>query len=127
MDSNETFLSERYGRENHFRVPEGYFDGLPARIMAGLPDNVPTMTVVGTRHRRLRLWLGVAACLCGVVFGAAVCFTSLADGKDKSAATVASTSTVASTQQSSAASYVEEVADYTMMDNTDIYAYLCNE
>lgn len=124
MDCDETFLNERYGKENHFHVPEGYFDDMASRMMSKLPNEMPTMTVVSTHHRSMRLWLGVAACLCGAVFGATVFFTYLSNDDEKATALPTTAETV---QQPLTDSYMDDMADYTMMDNADIYAYLCNE
>lgn len=32
----DKFLYSRYGKANHFKVPEGYFDGLDQRVMQAL-------------------------------------------------------------------------------------------
>lgn len=67
-------LSERLA---HYRVPEGYFDDLPTRILSQIPLDEPVTgdQSVGTpsTHRRSRLWVrlrpwvAVAAALIAVV------------------------------------------------------------
>ena len=34
----EEYIRSRAGKENPFRVPEGYFEGLASQVMANLPD-----------------------------------------------------------------------------------------
>ncbi|MDR2791128.1 MAG: hypothetical protein LBB27_00065 [Tannerellaceae bacterium] len=58
---------------NPFRVPEGYFEGLSARIMDGLPERHPVVTPSVTRWQRALPWLYLAAVFTGLI----VCFRTL--------------------------------------------------
>ena len=122
----EQYLKEKVGKSNPFRVPEGYFDDFASRLMDSLPEQESTVADVRPLRRRhgLRVLLYAAACLCMAVFGAALYFgkVSVATHHGSGQAAVAQQSPAASSD-----SYVDAVADYAMMDNTDIYAYLSGE
>lgn len=127
MTDNDGLITKMVGKENPFRVPDGYFDSLAERVMANLPDadDVQTSkTIVINRPRRHanKAWLCVAASLCVAVFGSAVYLGNLssADSDNSPQATTAQATNI------SQDNYVEEVADYAMMDNSDIYAYLAS-
>ncbi len=121
----EQYLKGKVGKSNPFRVPDGYFDDFASRIMESLPEQeVPVAEVRPLRPRHaLRVFLYAAACLCVAVFGAAIYFGKV------SVATPDGSPTAVAQQSPSASSdsYVDAVADYAMMDNTDIYAYLSGE
>ena len=38
MNYEDKEIQERFGKENPFRVPEGYFDQLTERVMSQLPE-----------------------------------------------------------------------------------------
>lgn len=57
-------LSERL---QHYRVPEGYFDNLSARILSQIPLDEPVTPQRPTLWVRLRPWMSVAAALIVVV------------------------------------------------------------
>ena len=104
MMDEEQILIETFGKRNCFKVPDGYFEQLTDSVMAKLPQQ-QARTVV------MRPWYYAAACtLLALVMGGAYYFH----------------------QQSSAdmvaeGSYYEEVADYAMIDNMDIYACITDE
>ena len=121
MDKEERFLKEYFGAEQPFRVPDGYFDNLPDRIMESLPER--RVRVVGMR-RKLRYRYGIvgmaAASVCAVVFGLNL-FLSKQDAQSHH---------LIGTQESYASSnsynIIDQTADYSMLDNEDIYAYVSN-
>lgn len=104
MIQEEQILRETYGQRNCFKVPEGYFEQLTSTVMAQLPQQ-QARTVV------LRPWYYAAACaLLALVMGSAY-YLHLQSSADMVAD----------------ASYYEEVADYAMIDNMDIYACMTDE
>lgn len=126
MMDNEDYISKRVGNKNPFRVPDGYFDSLAERVLARMPE-VGAPASVGRVRRRivsLRTLLYAAACVCVAVCGVTLYLTKLNTVTEQP---MASTTTVTSISTTNSDSFVEEVADYTMMDNTDIYAYLASE
>lgn len=75
---------EALERKTPFRVPDGYFEGLSARVMASIRENESTNSsaisasadkkpkVVGLLPRKKKnswvKWVAAAACVCGAVF-----------------------------------------------------------
>lgn len=105
-----------------FTVPDGYFDGLQRRVMDALPAE-GAMTVALPRSRRkpsLSRWLAAAAVACAFIGGGYAYFHAAAP----EAAAPASARAVATVAAND--SYIDQVADYTMMDNDDIYKYLAS-
>lgn len=99
--NEDKLLLERFGNENHFRTPEHYFDELPQRVMNRIP-----------RKRRLRPWRwAVAAIMTGCIATAGIMLT---DNRQH-------TETLADTDNTQ---YIEDILDYSMMDNTEIATYL---
>jgi hypothetical protein len=143
MTNEEQYIQERLGRKNPFRVPGGYFDSLTAEVMSRLPEssdeqqlqqaashsgqqaecqsrqqnNQPSKSLLV----KMRPWLYAAACLFVALLTATVYFIGPSTA-DQQVATTA-TPAAATAQES----YVDEVADYVMADNMDIYACLSGE
>ena len=136
MSNEELYLKEKVGTANHFTVPEGYFEQLTEKIMQQLPEETPqqlseeqpvaaTIPLTTPERRgngnggqqpglllRLRPWLYAAACIAAVmVMVLTVYFRQSNSEPTVAAATVDS-------------EYMEEAADYAMLDNMDIYACL---
>jgi hypothetical protein len=120
MMNEEEYIRTRISGDNPFKVPEGYFEQLTADVMSRLPERK-------AQHRtlfvRLRPLMYAAACLCVVIFSAAIYFNS--DHDDNLNSTVAQT--VAQQENVISEEYVEDAVDYVMADNNDIYACLTSE
>ncbi len=110
MESEEKYLEKTLGRQCPFRVPDGYFDQLASRVMSQLPEQEqPAKTV------HLRSWLYAAACMAvAAMMGVTYYFHQEVEGQPQ--AMVA--------ENSSDNTYIEEEADYMMIDNAEIYACL---
>lgn len=104
------------------RVPEGYFDNLTQRIMEQLPEveETGTKTVSLTPQKRTR-WIGwtvaAAACIALAVLFVPKLWNS------------GTTFTGEETAQNNLENiydeqYEEQMLEYAMVDNTDVYAYL---
>ncbi len=103
----EKELLERVGRENPFRVPEGYFDALPDRVMGR----------INSRRKRREPWRwAVAAVLAGCVACAALALfkneLGLAPQEESSMAVIVH------------ADHMDEVLDCNMVSNLYIENYL---
>ncbi len=103
--------------KNPYRVPEGYFDQLKADVMARVAAEANTAKVVEmhTPHRLLRPIIGVAASVCVAIFGVSVYMHNAG-----AEATVAEEPAQAEMLFAS-----DDASDYIMLDNEDIYRYLC--
>ena len=123
MTNEELYLKNRITNENPFRVPEGYFDRLTADVMARLPERQSENPKEEKTARRIQLrrsWLAAASVAVVAIVGTLVYFNRLnpADTADKQVAAVAAPVSD---------SYIDEAADYLMMDHQDIYACLTSE
>ena len=109
--NEENYLRERMSKKNPIQVPEGYFEDFATQVMASLPAREQKMTV---KHRTLRPWMYAAACLVVAIFCTAFYFSRIhTDAPEMS-------------QMAVSESYIDEAADYAMIDNTDIYACLAD-
>ena len=124
MTNEEIYLRKVMGSENHFRVPDGYFDSLPGQIMAMLPEKEAQQPQSKETKRArivsMRPWLYAAASAVIAVGFFALWksnFTgNTAQPQPQQVATVATND-----------NYLDEVADYAMFDNQDIYACLTSD
>lgn len=109
--NEEDYIRNKMGN-NPFRVPEGYFEHLTSRIMSQLPDQ--PVQQKPTLVKRLRPLLYAAACICVAVFSVAIYFNHK-DAEQPLASTIQQQDTYYSD------TYIDEVADYAMLDNEEIY------
>ena len=122
----EKYLIEKVGRENPFRVPEGYFDTLASQVMSRVDaegneaQEIP-MPVKKAKTVWLRPVLYAAASVCAL-FISVVAYQSHSDQ-----GTAAPTQTVVANNQMLMDDYFDEAADYVMLDNQDIYACLSSD
>lgn len=131
----EHILKATLGTRNHFQVPEGYFDELVSKVMASIPESQPVVEMqvehISQRARILSLWQNaklrkgaavawVVLLLGGVSVGVG---TSLSSRNDAQHVFGQNYTPVAQTEDSS----FDEAADYTMLDNQEIYASLLSE
>ena len=118
--NEEMYIQEKVGKRNPFRVPEGYFEGLTDQIMQSLPDQ-PKRRAKSVFMRPV--FYTAAASVCALlVAGAAWMWRPSAD--TTSADAVQAKAVVLPQQQDSTEDYMDEAADYMMLDNHEIYAYL---
>lgn len=118
--NEEMYIQEKVGKRNPFRVPEGYFDGLTDQIMQSLPDQ-PKRRAKSVFMRPV--FYTAAASVCALlVAGAAWMWRPSAEATsvDKVQAKVV----VQQQQADDSEGYFDEAADYMMLDNHEIYAYL---
>ncbi len=112
--NDEYFIEERVGKRNPFLVPDGYFDHLPEQVMASLP----------VRKRQAKsIWLRpiyyAAACACVLLIGTGIWMALPTDSFQSSTQVMAA--------QNPLDVAFDEAADYMMLDNHDIYAYLAED
>lgn len=119
-------LKTRYGTDRPFTVPDAYFDRVEEEVMRSVAADAapPVVRVV-----RKSLWkqlslLVAAACVVGVIVLVGLGVSST-NPQGNMAATVSHAPKV-----SKAESYTDDLdrlADYTMMDEDDAYAYISGE
>ena len=127
MTREENILKERFGKENPFKVPEGYFDHLTERIMENLPEQ--EVRVIDIRSRQT-LWQKmplrkIAAAVAVVALLGGGSFWALQrEGNSKMVAHAKQHEQKAVSSEDAA---FNEMADYAMIDNETIYASLIAE
>lgn len=116
MTNEEEYISSRMGKRNPFTVPDGYFEHLTERVMQQLPaGEAPKAKVLSIR----RLFYA-AACVASLFVVGALAFHSLSDEQQP----MFSENRVETVSNDE---YLDEAADYAMMDNHEIYLCLMNE
>ena len=132
MNYEEKEIKERFGQVNPFRVPDGYFDQLTERVMSQLPEREQTAEHVSLSSSRpksrlvaLRPWMYAAACTVAAVFmGVALYFHQTKE--DQTLANANVNASVNDSATNTESQYIDEYADYAMLDNAEIYAYLAD-
>jgi hypothetical protein len=104
MTAEEKHLREIVGQRNAFRVPDGYFEQFTAQVMEQLPEQQKARTTT------LRPWLYAAACTVAAMVMGVTYYWHQESADDMMAD----------------GNYYEEVADYAMIDNIDIYDCLAD-
>ena len=123
----EKYLIEKVGKENPFRVPEGYFDTLSSQIMAKVEaEGVAPRDIKTAKEKRAKtLWLRpvlyAAASVCAL-FISVVAYQSHSDQ-----GVAAPAQNVVANNQMMMDEYFDEAADYVMLDSQDIYACLSSD
>jgi len=114
MENEERYIKERFGQDNPFRVPEGYFDNLTIRVMNQLPERQAK-----SRKVQLRIWFYAAACVIALaVMGGTFLFHHIESEQQQLSVTTEPTNTDNT--------YIDDVVDYAMIDNAEIYACLAD-
>lgn len=127
-------LHSTYGNKRPFTVPDNYFSDLSSQIMAKIPVEEPVKTSVNTvktkkSHfvliRRVRP-LAIAAAMIGIVM---IAFWSFADytSNQKSAADAPEKGVGGALSKATSSDSFDEAADYIMMDEDDMYAYVADQ
>ena len=115
MENEEKYIREKLGHTNPFRVPEGYFDQLTSQVMSQLPERCQKSRVIS-----LRKWYYAAACVAAVaIMGFTFLFHQEAEGGEQPVVASVETNNIDN-------SYIDDAADYAMLDNSEIYAYLAD-
>ena len=121
MIKEEKYLVDRFGKKQPFSVPEGYFDQFASQFMEQLPEREGEARVVRldshSRWSTIRRW-SVAACLAVALAGAGMWAFQ---GESPKATGTVNTDQLASSNYNTA---IDQAADYAMIDNGDIYAYV---
>lgn len=113
MEADEKII-KAIGKGNPFRVPDNYFDNLSSQIMSKLPDESTQKSVKRTKYRPLIY----AACTIATLFIISVFVKHNKSNESTTASGIISQTTT---------NYSDDMADYLMMDNMDIYACLEGE
>ena len=116
------FLKTTFGKENPFKVPEGYFENIEKRVMDNLPEIDTSSKTVAKEiplWKRLRPYVAAAAFF-GVMAGGYLLYQK---NNVEAPLPVNNVSAVAHSDDYN----IDKAVDYVMMDNEDFYAYLAGE
>ena len=118
----KTFDPTQQPKRNPFTVPEDYFDTLTSRIMENIPEQPNPKTVELKPRQKNRWWIWtVAAAACVAI---AAFFVTPSDPQTSSTISPQATAMLDSDDYSYDEQYQEDVLEYAMVDNNDIYSYL---
>ena len=124
MTNEEKFLMEKVGRKNPFKVPDGYFETFAEQLMKQLPEHKASVIEIQKPKDKTKrpLWF-VAASVAAILLSSLVYISIPSSRSDASVSSAALQAMNTASQDS----YVDQAADYAMVDNSDIYAYLMSE
>lgn len=127
FNKDEKYIRKSFGKEEHFKVPEGYFDSLPSKVMMRIKEEpvrrdvvVPKVVHISAWHRYRKAIVSVAASVCVGMVAAGAYFNGAfgSGGKHNVALQQEQASSVSEN------STFEAMMDYSMMDTEDMYAYM---
>lgn len=118
MESGESYIKKLCGKERPFSVPQGYFSDFSEKIVGQLPRVEHKVVKLGI-WQRFRYAIAVAACLCIMLVGGAA-YMAISSVNDN----VALDNSGAN--ESNFYNSEDCIADYSMLDNEDIYALVSN-
>ena len=142
MINEEKKINDIFGKENHFKVPEGYFDNFAEQMMAKIPMqefDSPEETdkdcqenkakfVHFSRWRRLPLRKIAPVLAVTAMLGGGVLYQlQQAEKKHHAMAHNETPATESPHVTDGDDAAFEQMADYTMMDSQDFYAQLVAE
>ena len=124
-------LQKEYGTQRPFRVPENYFSELSSRVMAQIPTEEQKEVVVTIKPRRTMVHylrpLAAAAMTIGVVLVGFLAYHEFDGAQGKHALAEGHLAQGAHETSASSEDEFDKAADYFMIDESDMYAYLASE
>ncbi len=117
--TEEQQIIERFGKQNPFTVPDGYFEEISSKIISELPARQEPAQVRSMVFRRY----AVAASIAAVIIGGAAWFVQ---PRQNVAVRHAAQTAVAANNSTSNEVFIDQMADYALLDNQDIYSYLAD-
>lgn len=116
----DTELKNRIGKENPFKVPEGYFENIVPEIMKQLPETEVQEEIEVTMWERVKPWVYMVAMFCVLMFGLRVMMNDRPVSTGINAGDVSMTDSV----QGIPDEYIDPILDQAMMDDYTLYMYL---
>ena len=116
----DTELKKKIGKENPFKVPEGYFENIVPEIMKQLPEAEAQESEEITMWERVKPWVYMVAMFCGLMFGLRVMMMDKPVSKEINADNVSMTDSV----QGIPDEYIDPILEQAMMDDYTLYMYL---
>lgn len=117
----KTDLNKKIGKENPFKVPEGYFENIVPQIMERLPEPETPEEIEITLWERVKPWVYMVAMFCGLMFSIKVI---MGEKNNISSQTKEITAISTDSIQSIPDELIDPIVDQTMMDDYTLYMYL---
>lgn len=120
---DEHYINKHFGKKEHFRVPEGYFDMLHSRVLndvkakaPGVPKQPAPTVSLWHRYRAAVVSAAASVLIGGFALGAWMHGAGHAPSESRhiSSQTVASSSNL------------DAMMNYSMMDTEDMYSYIAD-
>lgn len=115
----EDNVLKKVGKENNFRVPDGYFENLTSEVMNRLPEKEKAVFAKreSTTWERVRPWLYMAGMFVGAALIIRVASADRTPAVDQLAVSDVETELVSD-------EYISEVLDNSMLEDYSLYVYL---
>lgn len=131
MNQEESILYKTVGKKNHFKVPDGYFYDFNNRMIALLPElesgkEKHTPKIIKLRHAH-NMQFKIVAAACSLAFILGIGVLSLRQVDYQMAQQNSHNNShhhKASPQMGATYTATDAAADYSMLDNEDIYAFV---
>lgn len=142
MMNEEKKINDIFGKENHFKVPEGYFDNFAELMMAKIPEQEIDSPEVTDKNRQenkakfvhLSLWrrlslrkIAAVLAVTAMLGGGVLYQLQQSEKKHHAMAHNEAPAIESSHVTVGDDAAFEQMADYTMMDSQDFYAQLVAE
>lgn len=116
----DTELKNRIGKDNPFKVPDGYFENLVPEIMKQLPETEVYEAKEISLWEKVKPWVYMVAMFCGIMFGLRVMMKGRAVHSENEMENISSADSI----QGIPDEYIDPILDQTMMDDYTLYMYL---
>lgn len=142
MMNEEKKINDIFGKENHFKVPEGYFDNFAEQMMAKIPEQeIDSLEEPGkellenkAKFVHLSLWrrlplrkIAAVLAVTAMLGGGVLYQLQQAEKKHHAMAHNEAPAIESSHVTDGDDAAFEQMADYTLMDSQDFYAQLVAE
>ena len=116
----EDNILKKVGKENVFRVPDGYFENLTSEVMSRLPEKETPAFIKKepTKWERIKPWLYMTAMFVGAALIIRMASADRTPATDQIAMDDTETTEVVSDE------YISSVLDNSMLDDYSLYVYL---
>lgn len=115
----EDNILKKAGKENVFRVPDGYFENLASEVMSRLPEKEKPVFITKepTKWEKIKPWLYMAAMFAGAALIIRVASADRAPADSMMAKDDTETEIVSD-------EYISTVLDNSMLNDYSLYVYL---
>lgn len=118
MDGDK-FLKEKYGNQNPFIIPKGYFEEFEKSMMSRIPMHESKRC----KEKKLRPLLAWASCIAAIFIGC-IAYLNIPINEIHNIETISANSR---SNVSNENTIIDEFTDYAMLNNDDIYSYISGE